>query len=218
MGAHSLLMGTRNRRRAGGAFVGREVCTCRCRRLKRKFLNNLVTIANRSWPRQPISEGRTTVQKMYSRTNRAPFEASENSNVLPAHRIEEALRESVLQNTAQIRHQPENTRQVVTDVNSFVERVAGVSLDQLDDAIVDLRQLRDFLLSEGERIQREISGYLQLNHLAIDSTKSIVDNIVQWKKAAPSTSRASERSNFVGPTIPPPPSSTVAKDVFVPPK
>jgi len=158
------------------------------------------------------------VQKMYSRTNRAPFEASENSNVLPAHRIEEAIRESVLQNTAQIRHQPENTRQVVTDVNSFVERVAGVSLDQLDDAIVDLRQLRDFLLSEGERIQREISGYLQLNHLAIDSTKSIVDNIVQWKKAAPSTSRASERSNFVGPTIPPPPSSTVAKDVFVPPK
>jgi hypothetical protein len=158
------------------------------------------------------------VQKTYSRTNPAPFEASENSNVLPAQRIEEALRESVLQNAAQIRHQPENTSQVVTDVNSFVERVAGVSLDQLDDAIVDLRQLRDFLLSEGERIQREIFGYLQLNHLAIDSTKSIVDNIVQWKKAAPSTSHASERSNFVGPTIPPPPSSTVAKDVFVPPK
>jgi hypothetical protein len=155
---------------------------------------------------------------MYSRTNPALFEASENSNVLPAQQIEEALRESVLQNAAQIRHQPESTSQVVTDVNSFVQRVAGVSLDQLDDAIVDLRQLRDFLHSEGERIQREISGYLQLNHLAIDSTKGIVDNIVQWKKAAHSTSRASERSNFVGPTIPPPPSSTVAKDVFVPPK
>ena len=158
------------------------------------------------------------MQKMYPRTNPAPLEASENSNVMPAQQIEEALRESVRQNAAHIRHEPENTSQVVTDVNLFVQRVAGVSLDQLDDAIVDLRQLRDFLLSEGERIQREISGYLQLNHLAIDSTKSIVDNIVQWKKAAPSTSRASERSNFVGPTIPPPPSSTVAKDVFVPPK
>ena len=158
------------------------------------------------------------MQKMYSRTNPAPFEASENSNALPALRIEEALRESVLRNAAQIRHQPENTSQVVTDVNSFVQRVAGGSLNRLDDAIVDLRQLRDFLHSEGERIQMEISGYLQLNHLAIDSTKSIVDNIVQWKKAAPSTSRASERSNFVGPTIPPPPSSTIAKDVFVPPK
>ena len=158
------------------------------------------------------------MQRMYSRTNPAPFEASENSNVLPAHRIEEALRESVLLNAAQIRHQPENTSQVVTDVNSLVQRVAGVSLDQLDDAIVDLRQLRDFLHSEGERIQREISGYVQLNHTSIDATRSIVDNIAQWKKAAPSTSRASERSNFVGPTIPPPPSSTVAKDVFVPPK
>jgi len=144
------------------------------------------------------------VQKMYSRTNPAPFEASENSNVLPVHRIEEALRESVLQNTAQIRHQPENTRQVVTDVNSFVERVAGVSLDQLDDAIVDLRQLRDFLLSEGERIQREISGYLQLNHIAIDSTKSIADSIVQWKKATHSTSRAPERNDLPGSTFPPP--------------
>ena len=76
-----------------------------------------------------------------------------------------------------------------------------------------LGQLRDFLHSEGERIQMEISGYLQLNHLAIDSTKSIVGNIVQWKKAAPSISRSSERNNFAGPTIPPPPSSTVAKSL-----
>jgi hypothetical protein len=158
------------------------------------------------------------MQKTYARTNPAPIGASENSNVIPAQQIEEALRESVLQNAAQIRHEPENTSQVVTDVNSLVQRVAGVSLDQLDDAIVDLRQLRDFLHSEGERIQREISGYLQLNHLAIDSTKSIVDNIVQWKKATHSTSRAPERGDFAGSTIPPPPSSTAAKDVFVPPK
>ena len=124
------------------------------------------------------------MQKMYSRKNPAPFEASENSNALPAQRIEEALRESVLQNAAQIRHQPENTSQVVTDVNTHVQRVAGVSLDQLDDAIVDLRQLRDFLHGEGERIQREISGYVQLNHTSIDATRSIVDNIAQWKKGA----------------------------------
>jgi hypothetical protein len=158
------------------------------------------------------------MQMTYPRTNPVPFGASENSNVIPAQQIEEALRESVLQNAAQIRHEPESTGQVITDVNSFVQRVAGVSLDQLDDAIVDLRQLRDFLHSEGERIQREISGYLQLNHLAIDSTKNIVDNIVQWKKAAHSTSRAPERGDFAGSTIPPPPSSTAAKDVFVPPK
>jgi hypothetical protein len=157
------------------------------------------------------------MQKTYPRTNPAPFGASENSNVIPAPQIEEALRESVHQDAAHIRHEPENTSQVVTDVNSLVQRVADVSLDQLDDVIVDLRNLRDFLHSEGERIQREISGYLQLNHIAIGSTKSIVDNIVQWKKAAHRTARAPERGDFVGSAVPPPPSSTAAKDAFIPP-
>jgi hypothetical protein len=158
------------------------------------------------------------MQKMYPRTTPAPFGALENSNVIPALQIEEAIRESVRQNAAHIPHEPENTSQVVTDINSLVQRVADVSLDQLDDAIVDLRQLRDFLHSEGERIQREISGYLLLNHIAIGSTKSIVDNIVQWKKAAHSTARAPERGDFVGSALPPPPSSTAAKDAFIPPK
>jgi hypothetical protein len=158
------------------------------------------------------------MQKMYPRTNPAPVGASENSNVIPAPQIEEALRESVPQNTSHIRHEPENTSQVATDVNSLVQRVADVSLDQLDDVIVDLRQLRDFLHGEGERIQREISGYLQLNHIAIGSTKSIAGNIVQWKSAAHSTARAPERGDFEGSALSPPPSSTAAKDGFIPPK
>jgi hypothetical protein len=149
------------------------------------------------------------------RTNPAPFGASENSNAILAPQIEEAIRESVRQNAADIPHEPENTSQVVTDVNSLVRRVADLSLDQLDDAIVELRQLRDFLHSEGERIQREISGYLQLNHTSIGATRSIVDNIAQWKKAAHSTARAPERGDFVGSTAP---SSTTAKDVLTPPK
>jgi hypothetical protein len=127
------------------------------------------------------------------------------------------IRESVRQN-GHIRHEPENTSQVVTDVDSLVQLIADVSLDQLDDAIVDLRQLREFLHSEGERIQREISGYLQLNRIAIDSIKSIVENIVQWKKAAHNTSRALKRVDYVGSTLPPPLSSIATKDVLTPPK
>jgi hypothetical protein len=158
------------------------------------------------------------MQKTYPRTNPAPVGASENSNVIPAPQIEEAIRESVRQNAAHNRHEPENTSQVGTDVNSLVQRVADVSLDQLDDAIVDLRQLRDFLHSEGERIHREISGYLQLNHTSIGATRSIVDNIAQWKKAAHSTARAPERGDFVDSRVPLAPSSTGAKDVLTPPK
>ena len=144
------------------------------------------------------------MQKMYPRTNPGPAGPSANSTVIPAPQIEKAIRESVHQNAAHNRHESENTSQVVTEVNSLVQRVADVSLDQLDDAIVELRQLRDFLHSEGERLQREISGYLQLNHIAIDSAKSIADSIVQWKKATHSTSRAPERNDLPGSTFPPP--------------
>ena len=83
---------------------------------------------------------------------------------------------------------------------------------------MDLSQLRDFLHAEGERIKREIFGYLQLNYTATGSTTSIVDNIAQLKRAAQSTLRAPERGDFVGSEIPPPPSSATASDVFIPPK
>src|SRR6516162_6315710 len=72
---------------------------------------------------------------MYPRTNREPAGPSENSNVIPAPQIEEAIRESVRENAAHNRHESENTSQVVTDVNSLVQRVADVSLDQLDDGL-----------------------------------------------------------------------------------
>jgi hypothetical protein len=40
-----------------------------------------------------VGDGRATMQKTYPRTNPAPFGASENSNVVQAPQIEEALRE-----------------------------------------------------------------------------------------------------------------------------
>jgi hypothetical protein len=58
--------------------------------------------------------------------------------------------------------------------------------------IVDLRNLRDFLHREGVRVQREISGFLQLNQAAIGSTKLITDNIRQWKEGARGASPHSE--------------------------
>jgi hypothetical protein len=132
------------------------------------------------------------MQKIYSRTN--PVEASENPKGKTVPQIDEALRDFAIQDTAHLRREaenvtrsnlrPESATEVVTDVNSLVRQVAGVSLDQLDDVIVDLRNLRDFLQSEGVRVQREISGFLQLNQAAIGSTKLITDNIRQWREGA----------------------------------
>jgi hypothetical protein len=141
-----------------------------------------------------------TMQKMYPRTN--PIEASEKPKGQTFSQIDEALRDFALQDTAHLRREaesvtrvnlrPESAAQVVADVNSLVQQVAGVSLDQLDDVIIDLRNLRDFLHSEGERVQREISGFLQLNQAAIGSTKVITDNIRNWKEATRGAGHRSE--------------------------
>jgi hypothetical protein len=37
---------------------------------------------------------------------------------------------------------------------------------------------------EGQRVQREISGYAQPGHSAMKSTRLIADNVAQWKDAA----------------------------------
>jgi hypothetical protein len=63
------------------------------------------------------------MQKMYSRTSPARSGASENSKTIRAQQIEEALRESVRQNAAHIGYESENTSQIVTDVNSLVQRL-----------------------------------------------------------------------------------------------
>jgi hypothetical protein len=137
-----------------------------------------------------------TVQKIYPRTNPAPLEASENANVKPLDG--EGLREFLRQDAAMrrapegstqgvLRREPESATQVVTDVNSLVQRVAGVSLTQLQNVIFDLQDLNDFLHSEGERIQGEISNYLQLSQTAMGMTKIIADNVAHWKEKGAGT-------------------------------
>jgi hypothetical protein len=127
-----------------------------------------------------------TPQQIHSRAS--PVEASENLGAMTVAQIDKALRDFVLQDTAHLRRgshsgsqaglEPEGTPQKVSE---FVRRMAGDSLNKLDETIVDLSQLRDLLHAEGERIKREISGYLRFNQVAMGSTKLVVDNIAMCR-------------------------------------
>jgi hypothetical protein len=72
----------------------------------------------------------------------------------------------------------------VNNVNSLIQRVAGNSLSEIENLIAELESLRDVLHAEGQRVQREISGYAQLSQAAMKSTRMIADNVAQWKRAA----------------------------------
>ena len=66
-------------------------------------------------------------------------------------------------------------------VNSLIQRVAGASVLEIEKLISELQGLRDFLRSEGDRVQREIAGYVHLSDAAMKSTRIIADSVAQWK-------------------------------------
>lgn len=70
-----------------------------------------------------------------------------------------------------------------SNITALVQRVAGTSLQEIDNLIGELQTLRDYIASEGERVQREIAGYAQLNHAALTSTRIISDSMARWKDA-----------------------------------
>ena len=76
------------------------------------------------------------------------------------------------------------TEATVNSVNSLIQRVAGTSLGEIEKLVSELESLRDLLHAEGQRVQREISGYAQLSQAAMKSTRMIADNVQQWKRTA----------------------------------
>ena len=107
----------------------------------------------------------------------------------PANEVEGEIRGFVRKEFASVRRpQPlvESGDQGAQQVNSLIQRVAGASVLEIEKLISELQGLRDFLRSEGERVQREIAGYVQLSDAAMKSTKIIADSVTQWKGAVDS--------------------------------
>jgi hypothetical protein len=135
--------------------------------------------------------------------------------------IDEALTRFVSQNTADLHQEaevlprgsgcrdPESAAKAATHVNSIVQLAADTSLDQLDDAIVDLRGLRDFLRNEGERIQQQVSGFVQLNKMVREAADLVIrsaesrEAVKADSEPAPATSELSYRDlrRWIGPLL-----------------
>jgi hypothetical protein len=119
----------------------------------------------------------------------------EDSNLAAASEVEAGIRDFVRNDIAYLRRAPSmlsaaetqlepSTEATVNNVNSLIQRVAGTSLGEIENLISELESLRDLLHAEGQRVQREISGYAQLSQAAMKSTRMIADNVAQWKRTA----------------------------------
>ena len=81
------------------------------------------------------------------------------------------------------RQEPETNDQQGENVNMLVQRVAGASLSEIDNVIGELRSVRDFLRSEGDRVQREIAGYATVSQTAMASMRIISESMAQWRNS-----------------------------------
>jgi hypothetical protein len=122
--------------------------------------------------------------------------SAEDTNLAAVSDVEAGIRDFVRNDIAYLRRpapttasnndmplEP-NAESTVNNVNSLIQRVAGTSLSEIENLIDELESLRELLHAEGQRVQREISGYAQLSQAAMKSTRMIADNVAQWKRSA----------------------------------
>jgi hypothetical protein len=134
---------------------------------------------------------------MNATTRTDKIESTENDgNLAVVSEVEAGIRDVVRNDFAHLRRpasdlpgstEPvleQNSDVTVNNVNSLIQRVAGASIGEIENLISELESLRDLLHAEGQRVQREISGYAQLSQAAMKSTRMIADNVTQWKGTA----------------------------------
>ena len=115
--------------------------------------------------------------------NAAPSRAIKPEDQQGPSEFEGEIREFIRRDVAHLRRAlPEGaSEQAVTSINSLLDRVSGSSVTEIDSLIDDLRNVRDFLKTEGDRVQREIASYAQLSQVAMTSVKIIAESMSQWK-------------------------------------
>jgi hypothetical protein len=64
----------------------------------------------------------------------------------------------------------------------MIRRIAMDSMTEVGRVIRDLENVSDMLRNEGERINREVNGYANLNRAATATMKVITESLKQWKE------------------------------------
>lgn len=114
--------------------------------------------------------------------NAATARAGKLDETETQNEFEGEIREFIRRDVSHLRRPlPEASEQAVTNITGLLDRVSGSSVSEIDRLMDDLRNVRDFLASEGERVQREIQSYAQLSQVAMTSVKIIAESMTQWK-------------------------------------
>jgi hypothetical protein len=87
------------------------------------------------------------------------------------------------------------------DLGESFPKLGATSMAEIEKLIAELQETRNFLESEGERIQRETARYLNLAQMASASVKIIFDTVSGWRETGHPMPES--RSRAPGPTTAP---------------
>jgi hypothetical protein len=117
-------------------------------------------------------------------TTKTP-ELSNDDAVAVTTAVEGEIRDFVRRDVVAMRRSRTDGGDVNADhFNALIERVAGTSVKEIDHLISELQAVRNYLLAEGERVQRELTNYAQATQAALASVKIITDSMGQWKNSS----------------------------------
>jgi hypothetical protein len=103
--------------------------------------------------------------------------------------IEGAIRD-VLRRDKRFPHQQRAEADGVEEQDALILRVANASTEEIDRLIFELQSVRDMLRREGERVNRDLASYTNLNQHLMTGMKIISENLRQWKGAPESREQA----------------------------
>ena len=78
---------------------------------------------------------------------------------------------------------PTPTSETEVEIAPLVQKVGAISIAEIEKMIGELQAAKDFLESEGERVQREAEHYTPLTQMASASVKIISDTVAGWRQA-----------------------------------
>jgi hypothetical protein len=106
---------------------------------------------------------------------------SRESVEIPTATEVEGERRELSGDVATVRSPEAESEVVANSIGSLLQRVAGSSVQDIDQLIAELQAMRTSLESEGARVQREIIEYAHLSQSAMQTTKVIAENLARRK-------------------------------------
>ena len=70
-----------------------------------------------------------------------------------------------------------------TEIAPVIQKLGATSIAEIDWLMAEVREAKNYLQSEGERIEQETARYANLTHLASVTAKIVLDAISQWHPA-----------------------------------